>query len=229
MRSVALPGTQRRARDHRRRPRRHQGGQARDRFAERFHDAGYSVLAFDYRHLGESGGAPRQLGARCLAARRLAGRNLLRPELAWRRRREARDLGSSSVSGGHVFTIASRNPQLAAAIAHSPLADGAAATLNALRHTTPLAFARLTARAVADVASTAVGRKARSRSTGRSARRGGVAHHTGCTERGPSAQPWQQVSALTARSHCPLRTARGILSSWPIRIRHPLPPTGCRL
>jgi alpha/beta superfamily hydrolase len=31
-----------------------------DLFAERFHDDGYSVLAFDYRRLGESGGAPRQ-------------------------------------------------------------------------------------------------------------------------------------------------------------------------
>src|SRR5215475_3190753 len=34
---------------------------ATDRFAARFHAAGYSVLAFDYRHIGESGGAPRQV------------------------------------------------------------------------------------------------------------------------------------------------------------------------
>jgi predicted alpha/beta hydrolase len=27
-----------------------------DRFATRFHEAGFTVLAFDYRHLGESGG-----------------------------------------------------------------------------------------------------------------------------------------------------------------------------
>ena len=32
---------------------------ATDRFAARFHAAGYSVLAFDHRHLGESGGTPR--------------------------------------------------------------------------------------------------------------------------------------------------------------------------
>jgi dienelactone hydrolase len=129
-----------------------------DRFAERFHDAGYSVLAFDYRHLGESGGTPRQLvcipsqladwQAAISFAPSLPGVDAARLAI-W----------GFSVSGGHVFTIASRNPQLGAAIAHSPLADGATATLNALRHTTPLAFARLTAHAVADVASTAVGRK----------------------------------------------------------------------
>src|SRR5687767_12184597 len=32
-----------------------------DLFAARFHSAGFSVLAFDYRHLGESGGQPRQV------------------------------------------------------------------------------------------------------------------------------------------------------------------------
>jgi uncharacterized protein len=32
-----------------------------DRFAERFNQAGFSVLAFDFRRLGESGGSPRQL------------------------------------------------------------------------------------------------------------------------------------------------------------------------
>lgn len=32
-----------------------------DLFAKRFHHAGFSVLAFDYRHLGESGGHPRQV------------------------------------------------------------------------------------------------------------------------------------------------------------------------
>ena len=32
-----------------------------DLFAKRFHDAGFTVLAIDYRHLGESGGQPRQI------------------------------------------------------------------------------------------------------------------------------------------------------------------------
>src|SRR3954454_10073841 len=32
-----------------------------DRFAKVFHEAGFTVLAFDYRRLGESGGHPRQI------------------------------------------------------------------------------------------------------------------------------------------------------------------------
>src|SRR6266852_6463379 len=32
-----------------------------DRCAKRFNDAGFAVLAFDYRHRGESGGQPRQV------------------------------------------------------------------------------------------------------------------------------------------------------------------------
>ena len=34
---------------------------ATDLFARRFHDAGFSVLAFGYRGIGESGGQPRQV------------------------------------------------------------------------------------------------------------------------------------------------------------------------
>src|SRR5690349_17757252 len=34
---------------------------ATDRFAAQFQSAGFSVLAFDFRRLGESGGEPRQV------------------------------------------------------------------------------------------------------------------------------------------------------------------------
>jgi pimeloyl-ACP methyl ester carboxylesterase len=120
-----------------------------DRLAQRLHDAGYSVLAFDYRHLGESGGQPRQLvrigeqladwEAAISFAATLPGVDPDRLAI-W----------GFSVSGGHVFAVAARNPQLGAAIAHSPLADGLHAMRNALRHTTAFALARLVARAVAD-------------------------------------------------------------------------------
>ncbi len=33
-----------------------------DLFAKRFNDAGFAVLAFDYRRFGQSGGQPRQVG-----------------------------------------------------------------------------------------------------------------------------------------------------------------------
>jgi predicted alpha/beta hydrolase len=32
-----------------------------DRFAVRFQDSGFAVLAFDHKHLAESGGQPRQV------------------------------------------------------------------------------------------------------------------------------------------------------------------------
>jgi uncharacterized protein len=96
-----------------------------DRFANRFHDSGYSVLAFDYRRLGESGGTPRQLVrigdqlADWQAAIRFAS---TLPGVD----SDKLSIWGFSVSGGHVFTVAARNPGLAAAIAHAPLADGPA-------------------------------------------------------------------------------------------------------
>jgi len=128
-----------------------------DRFARRFHHAGYTVLAFDYRYLGESGGMPRQLvriGDQLADWQAATGFASTLPGVA----RDKLAIWGFSVSGGHVFTVAARNPGLAAAIAHSPLADGLDATRNALRHTTPLTLARLTGRAASDVVGGLVGR-----------------------------------------------------------------------
>ena len=128
-----------------------------DRFARRFHDAGYSVLAFDYRRLGESGGTPRQLvriGDQLVdwqAAIRFAS---TLPGVDG----DKLSIWGFSVSGGHVFTVAARNRGLAAAIAHAPLADGLDAMRNALPHTTPLALGRLTVRAAADTLRGLLGR-----------------------------------------------------------------------
>jgi alpha-beta hydrolase superfamily lysophospholipase len=129
-----------------------------DRFARRFHEAGFSVLAFDYRRIGESGGQPRQVvpvrdqladwQAAIARARTL-------PEVhpdriaAW----------GFSVSGGHVLRVAARDPRLAAAIAQTPYADGLATVRSAARHQRPLAMLRLTGRGVLDAAGGLVGRR----------------------------------------------------------------------
>ena len=90
-----------------------------DLFAARFHDAGFAVLAFDYRRLGQSGGEPRQVvrirdqladwQAAIGFAATLPGVDPSRLA-AW----------SFSVSGGNVFRLAARDPRLAAAIAQMP-------------------------------------------------------------------------------------------------------------
>jgi len=89
-----------------------------DRFAERFHRAGYSVLAFDYRNLGESGGTPRQLVriSEQLADWQAAiGFAATLPGVA----ADKLAIWGFSASGGHVFTVAARNPRVAAAIGNT--------------------------------------------------------------------------------------------------------------
>jgi pimeloyl-ACP methyl ester carboxylesterase len=132
---------------------------ATDRFARRFHEAGFSVLAFDYRRLGGSSGMPRQVVrigdelADWQAAITHAGTRL--PEVdpdrlaAW---------GFSS-AGGHVFRVAARSQRLRAVIAQSPNADGLVAALAAGRSQKPLAMARLMLRGVRDGLGGLAGRK----------------------------------------------------------------------
>lgn len=128
-----------------------------DLFARRFHEAGFNVLAFDYRRLGESGGQPRQVirireqltdwQAAIAFAAGLPGVDPARLAI-W----------GFSLSGGHVFRVAADNPQLAAAIAQTPNADGPAAARNAARHQKPLAMLRLAGRSTLDALGGLAGR-----------------------------------------------------------------------
>jgi uncharacterized protein len=129
---------------------------ATDQFARRFHEAGFSVLAFDYRRLGESGGRQRlvlpikgQLAdwrAAIAFAATLPGVDPAKIAI-W----------AFSASGGFVFDIAARSPQVAAAIAQTPHADGPSGMRNAARYQKPFAMLRFTGRGVLDALGGLVG------------------------------------------------------------------------
>jgi pimeloyl-ACP methyl ester carboxylesterase len=135
-------------------------GPGTDRFAERFNAAGFTVVAFDYRHLGESGGQPRQVvrigeqladwHAAVAFATNLPGVDPSRVAI-W----------GFSASGGHVLRVAADHPGLAAAIAQTPNVDGMAATRNAARHQKPAAMLRFTGRALCDSLGSLAGRQPR--------------------------------------------------------------------
>jgi dienelactone hydrolase len=120
--------------------------------------AGFSVLAFDHRRLGESGGQPRQIlrikeqladwQAAIAFAPTLPGVDPTKLAV-W----------GFSATGGHIFRIAARNPQLGAAIAQTPNADGVAAARNAARHQRPLPLLRLFGRGLLDAVGGLVGRQ----------------------------------------------------------------------
>ncbi|WP_374962545.1 alpha/beta hydrolase [Spongiibacter tropicus] len=94
-------------------------------YAEKFAEAGYASLVFDYRHFGESDGEPRQLldvkkqhqdwKAAIEFARQLPGVDPKRVVL-W----------GTSLSGGHVLQVASEVPGIAAVMAQVPHLSGVA-------------------------------------------------------------------------------------------------------
>ncbi len=131
-----------------------------DLFARRFNEAGFGVLAFDHRHLGESGGQPRQVQrvreqladwrAVIGCAKALPGVDPARVAI-W----------SFSSSAGHVFRVAARAPGLAAAIAQTPYADGLAASRSAARYQKPAAMLRFAGLGIADAVGALAGRPPR--------------------------------------------------------------------
>ncbi len=117
-----------------------------DAFAERFCQAGYACLVFDYRHFGDSEGMPRQL---------LDVKKQLQDwhaAIAYVRSRPDVDgrktiLWGTSFSGGHVIAAGAEDGQVAAVVSQCPFTDGLASTL-ALG---PVSGAKVSALAVLDV------------------------------------------------------------------------------
>jgi uncharacterized protein len=137
-----------------------------DAFATRFHQAGFSVLAFDYRRIGESGGQPRLvLPVRDQIADWHAAISFAStlPEV------DAAKIAlwGFSASGGHVLRVAASNPAtasnpaVAAVIAQTPNTDGLAAARNQARHQRVAAMLRFSGRAALDTIGGAVGRPPR--------------------------------------------------------------------
>ncbi|GAC1420280.1 MAG: alpha/beta fold hydrolase [Burkholderiaceae bacterium] len=94
-----------------------------DAYSERFAAAGIATLAFTYRYFGDSGGTPRQL----MSVRRQlvdwdAALDFVKtcPEIDGNRVA----IWGSSFGGGHAIQVASRHPELLAAISQCPFTDG---------------------------------------------------------------------------------------------------------
>ncbi len=123
-----------------------------DAFAERFARAGIAALAFTYRHLGDSGGQPRQLLS---IKRQLADWDAAIAHVQARRDVDGARVAvwGSSFGGGHAITVAARHPELRAAVAQCPFTDGLASAL-ALG---PVASLRLAPVLARDLASKVLG------------------------------------------------------------------------
>lgn len=124
-----------------------------DAYAEKFAEAGYNALVFDYRHFGASAGQPRQL------------LDIAKQQQDWqaaiRYARSRADvdaskivLWGSSLSGGHVVAVAAQDERVAAVISQVPhmlgLSSGLAGGL--------LAGTRLTMHALVDRLGSLIGR-----------------------------------------------------------------------
>lgn len=101
-----------------------------DAYAQKFAEAGYNVLVFDYRHFGESRGEPRQL----LDIRKQ--QQDWHAAIAYARARPEVDshriaLWGTSFSGGHVVEVAAADGSTAAVISQVPHMNGPATAMAA--------------------------------------------------------------------------------------------------
>ncbi|MFN3625458.1 MAG: alpha/beta hydrolase [Hyphomicrobium sp.] len=125
-------------------------------YAERFAEAGFFVVLFDYRFLGASEGEPRQLispkrqledwQAAIDFARGLPGVDPRRIGL-W----------GTSLSGGHVVMAAARDSGITAIAAQCPMLDGRASARMAIRRSGFLGTLRMVSAALTDILRAAVG------------------------------------------------------------------------
>ncbi|NMO02745.1 alpha/beta fold hydrolase [Gordonia sp. TBRC 11910] len=124
-----------------------------DAFGERFAQAGVAALAFTYRHFGDSSGKPRQLLS---IKRQLADWDAAIAHVKTRGDVDGNRVAvwGSSFGGGHAIIVASRHPELRAAIAQCPFTDGLASA----RALGPLGTLKLLPAVGADVFAAARGR-----------------------------------------------------------------------
>ncbi len=116
-------------------------------YAERFAAAGYAVLLFDHRYLGDSGGEPRQRFR--IGDQQQDWRNAV----AFAAGRDGVAAGGVvlwgySFAGGHAVRVASERDDIAAAMVLCPFVDG----LRRVLVTRPGLIAWVTPRALADLA-----------------------------------------------------------------------------
>lgn len=113
-----------------------------DQYERRFSAAGFAVVAFDFRHLGESGGTPRQI----MSLRRYF--EDIDAALAFIRGRPELDAGrvalwGTSFGASHVVATAARRADIAAAVVQCPILRGRAPALasgfaHLMRFTVPI-------------------------------------------------------------------------------------------
>ena len=177
-------------------------------YAEALAGAGACVLVFDHRHLGDSGGEPRQ------RFRIAEQEEDWRSAVAFARGLDGVDperivLWGFSFSGGHAVTTAAADPRIAGVLALCPFVDGLARALG----TPPSLTAWILPKAIADV----LGRPVRIPVT---APPGGRAAMTlpgeaeGFARAVPDGSPWRNEITpgvfLTVGLHRPIAKARRI-------------------
>lgn len=127
-----------------------------DAFAERFAQAGIAAIAFTYRHFGDSTGQPRQLLS---IKRQLADWDAAIAHAKTRGDVDGSRIAvwGSSFGGGHAIIVASRHPELRAAVSQCPFTDGLASA----RALGPIGTMRLLPTVGADVWSAIRGKEPR--------------------------------------------------------------------